>query len=120
MKKKILFSVVTLFLAVSISFAQNPQQVPPAERAKKTVERLKPELALTELQEKDILPVYTDFYTAMGKLMENGRPSPEDRQKEIEVRNEKLKKSLSEDQMKKLAEAEQKMREERRKSSGGQ
>ncbi len=119
MKKKFLYSLLALFLAVNISFSQNQQQLP-ADRAKKTVERLKPELSLTEQQEKDILPVYTDFYTSMRKLMENGRPSPEERQKEIDARNEKLKKTLSEDQMKKLAEAEQKMREERRKSGGGQ
>ncbi|MES2645763.1 MAG: hypothetical protein V4717_02720 [Bacteroidota bacterium] len=119
MKKKLLYSVLALFLAVSISYAQNPQPLP-AERAKKTVERLKQELSLTEQQEKDILPVYTDFYTSMRKLMENGRPSPEERQKEMEARNEKLRKTLSEDQMKKLAEAEQKMREERRKNGGGQ
>ena len=81
----------------------------PAERAKTTVERLKPELTLTEQQEKDITPIYTEYYTSFKKIMESGtRPTPEERQKLTGERNDKLKKVLSEDQMKKLAEVEEK------------
>ena len=118
MKKKILLAVFLLFSTLSVLIAQGPQQMPPEERAKKTVEKLKPELTLTDQQEKDITPVYTDFYTSMGKLFANGRPSPEDRQKLVAERNEKLKKTLSDDQMKKLAEVEEKLRQERRQGSG--
>lgn len=57
--------------------------MPPAASAKKIVEKLKPELTLTDQQEKDNTPVYTDFYTAMAKLIEVGRPSLEDRQKMV-------------------------------------
>lgn len=110
---------MALFTSVSFLMAQGPQGLPPAERAKKTVEKLKPELTLTDQQEKDITPVYTEFYTAMGKLFEAGRPAPEDRQKLVTERNDKLKKILSEEQMKKLAEAEEKMRAQRRQGGGG-
>jgi len=112
MKKKILLAVLVLFSSLSIVMAQGQQQMPPEERTRKTVEKLKPELNLTEQQEKDISPVYTDYYTAMGKLFEAGRPSPEDRQKLTTERNDKLKKILSEEQMKKLAELEEKMRQQ--------
>ena len=118
MKKKILLAAFMLFSTLSVLMAQGPQQMPPEERAKKTVEKLKPELTLTDQQEKDITPVYTEFYTAMGKRFVNGRPSPEDRQKLVTERNEKLKKTLSEEQMKKLAEVEEKMRQERRQGGG--
>lgn len=120
MKKSILLVVLAVFSSLSVLLAQDPQSMPPTDRAKKMVERLKPELTLTEQQEKDITPVYTDFYTAMAKLREAGRPSPEDRQKLVDERNEKLKKSLTEDQMKKLADIEQKMREQRRQGGGNQ
>jgi len=118
MKKRILMAALMLFSSLSMVMSQGQQQMPPEERAKKTVEKLKPELTLTDQQEKDITPVYTDFYTSMGKLFENGRPSPEDRQKLIAERNEKLKKTLSEEQMKKLADIEQKMREQRKQGGG--
>lgn len=120
MKKRILLAALALFSTVSILLAQGPQQMPPEDRAKKTVERLKPELNLTDQQQKDILPVYTDFYTAFSKLFEGGnRPTPEDRQKLTGERDDKLKKILNEDQMKKLAEVEEKMRQERRQGGGG-
>lgn len=118
MKSKILLAIVVMFSSLSVLLAQAPQRMPPAARAKNTVEKLKPELTLTDQQEKDITPVYTDFYTAMAKLMEMGRPSLEDRQKMVVERNEKLKKSLIEDQMKKLAEVEEKMQQDRRQGRG--
>ncbi len=114
-------AALLLVTTVSVLMAQGGgQKMPPEDRAKSTVERLKPELSLTDQQAKDITPIYTEFYTTMGKLFENGtRPSPEDRQKMIDDRNEKLKKILSDDQMKKLADAEEKMRQERRQQGGG-
>jgi hypothetical protein len=80
---------------------------------------LKPELTLTEQQQKDMLPVYTEFYTSMKALRDAGQPAPEDRQKLLTSRNEKLQKILSADQMKKLAEFEEKMRQQRKQGGGG-
>ena len=123
MKKRISLALVVLFASISFAMAQGGgggSQMDPQERAKMTVEKLKPELTLTEQQEKDITPVYTEFYTSFKKLTENGtRPSQEDRQKLMGERNEKLKKILSEEQMTKLAAYEEKMRQERRQNGGG-
>lgn len=119
MKKSILMTLLLLVSSFSVLMAQRPQGTP-EERAKRTVERIKPDLSLTEQQEKDVLPVYTEFYASMSKAMEGGeRPSQEDRQKMTDARNEKLKKVLSEDQMKKLIELEEKMRQERRQRPNG-
>ena len=96
--------------------AQGPerQPMPVEERVKRTMERLKPELELTEQQEKDMTPVYTTFYTEMDKLRSGGeRPTPEARQKVSDARDEQLKKILSEAQMKKLKELEEQMRQRR-------
>ena len=110
--------VIVLFTSLSFVMAQGGQW-DPAERAKTTVEKLKPELNLTDQQQKDLTPVYTDFYTSMKALRDAGQPTPEDRQKLLSSRNEKLQKILSEDQMKKLAAYEEKMREQRRQQGGG-
>jgi hypothetical protein len=96
--------------------AQGPerQPMPVEERVKRTMERLKPELELTEQQEKDMTPVYTTFYTEMDKLRSGGeRPTPEARQKVTDARDEQLKKILNEAQMKKLKEIEEQMRQRR-------
>lgn len=91
---------------------RQPMTVP--ERVTRTIERLKPELSLDEKQVKDIEPVYTEFYTEMDKLRGSGQmPSPEQRQKLADARDEKLKKILSADQMKKLKEMEEQMRQRR-------
>jgi hypothetical protein len=74
---------------------------------------LKPELNLTDQQTKDLDPVYTEFYTEVDKLRASGNPTPEDRQKLMAARDEKLKKILSEEQMKKLKEIEDQMRQRR-------
>lgn len=120
MKSKIILAAILAVSSFTTVMAQDRQQVPVEERVKKTIERIKPELTLTEQQEKDITPVYTDYYNAMTKLREAGtRPSPEDRKKLTDERDEKLKKVLSEDQMKKLKELEEKMMQERRRPQGG-
>ena len=109
----------TLLLACSVLFsmnllAQQREMPPPAERATRTVERLKPELNLTEAQAKDITPIYTNYFEGMDALRSSGeRPSPEARQKLTEERDAKLKKILDEAQMKKLKELEEQMRQRR-------
>lgn len=119
MKSKIILAAMLAVSSLTTVIAQDRQQVPVEERVKKTIERIKPELTLTEQQEKDITPVYTDYYNAMAKLREAGtRPSPEDRKKLTDERDEKLKKVLSEEQMKKLKDLEEKMRQERRPGGG--
>jgi hypothetical protein len=121
MKKGILIAVLALFTSVYVFFAQGGQggQWDPAERAKATIEKLKPELTLTEQQQKDMLPVYTEFYTSMKALRDAGQPTPEARQKLLASRNEKLQKILDAGQMKKLAEYEEKMRQQRKQGGGG-
>ena len=121
MKKTVSLAIAFVFSAFTLLMAQGgPQQMDPAERAKTTVERLKPELSLTEQQEKDITPVYTAYFESFQKMMQSGeRPTPEARQKMTTERNEKLKKYLSEEQMKKLAEYEEKMMQQRRQGGGG-
>jgi hypothetical protein len=122
MKKRISLAVMVLFASISFAIAQGGggRNMDPAERAKSTVERLKPELTLNEQQEKDITPIYAEFYTSLKKIMDSGtRPTAEERQKLLTERNDKLQKVLSEDQMKKLAELEEKMRQERRQNGGG-
>lgn len=114
--KKMKSWLLALGVMLSVaSFAQGPQQMPIADRVARTIERLKPELSLTDTQVKDMEPVYTDFYTELDKMRAGGeRPSPEAREKLINTRDEKLKKILSEDQFKKLKELEEKMRQQRR------
>lgn len=119
MKKSLILGVVLLFSCLSLVQGQGPQQRDPEQRAKTTVERLKSELILTGQQEKDVAPIYTEYYTAMRKLFEAGRPSPEDRQKLTAERNEKLSKILTAEQMQKLAEIEERMRQQRRQGGGG-
>ena len=109
----------TLLLACSILFsmnllAQQREMPPPAERATRTVERLKPELNLTDAQVKDVTPIYTSFFEGVDALRSGGqRPSPAARQKLTEDRDAKLKKVLDEAQMKKLKELEEQMRQRR-------
>ena len=113
--KKLTWLFATIFSFTSfISLAQPPQQMPVEDRVKRTIDRLKPELSLTDKQVIDITPVYTEYYTEMDKLRAAGNPTPEDRQKLTAARDEKLKKILSEDQMKKLKELEDQMRQQRR------
>jgi hypothetical protein len=120
MKSKIILAAIFAVSSLTTVIAQDRQPVPVEERVKKTIERLKPELTLTEQQEKDLAPVYTDYYNAMTKLREaDTRPSPEDRKKLTDDRDEKLKKVLSEDQFKKLKGQEEKMMQERRRPQGG-
>jgi hypothetical protein len=103
-------------LSLSTMAQDGPRQpMPVPDRVARTIERLKPELNLTEPQVKDLNPVYTEFYTEMDKLRAAGQPpSPEARQKLTDDRDVKLKKILSEEQFKKLKELEEQMRQQRR------
>ncbi|HSC54197.1 MAG TPA: hypothetical protein VLC98_11265 [Phnomibacter sp.] len=109
-------------IVLSLSaFSQNGprQQMPVADRVARTIERLKPELNLTEPQVKEMEPVYTEYYTEMDKLRSAGQPpAPEARQKLTDARDAKLKKILKEDQFKKLKELEEQMRQQRRPNNG--
>ncbi len=111
-----MFLLVAILSVGGLSLkAQNAprQQMPVEDRVKRTVERMTTELSLTEQQAKDMAPVYTTFYTDIDAMRQEGRPSPEARQKLMDSRDEKLKKILTEDQMKKLKELEELMRQRR-------
>jgi Spy/CpxP family protein refolding chaperone len=112
-----LLLLLLLITVVPASLKAQPNQgpqLPVAERVTRTIERLKPELDLTNDQAKSMTPVYTSFYTAMDKLREGGKqPTTEDRQKQIAERDEQLKAILTADQMKKLKELEEEMRKKR-------
>jgi len=115
--KKVLFTGMFALLIAGMSYAQGGpggQPMPIPERVDRTIERLKPELSLTEQQAKDMKPIYTEFYTNLDSMRATGqRPTPEARQALTDTRNGKLKKVLSEEQMKKLAEVEAAMRQNR-------
>lgn len=106
---------MALLMSSQLMAQDGPRQpLPVPERVARTIERLQPELNLTETQVKSITPIYTDYYTEMDKLRVGGeRPTPEARQKLIDTRDEKLKKILSEEQMNKLKELEEQMRQRR-------
>ncbi len=107
----LLFGVVFSISAFAQDAPRQPMTVP--ERVNRTIERLKPELNLTEQQVKDITPIYTEFYTKMDSLRAGGeRPTPEQREKLIGGRDEKLKKAITEEQFKKLKELEAQMRQQ--------
>jgi hypothetical protein len=111
--KKSFSLLLALALLAHLGFGQDRQPMPVAERVNRTIERLKPELSLTDEQAKDLNPVYTEFYTEMDKARQGGNPTPETRQKIMASRDEKLKKILSEEQFKKLKELEEQMRQRR-------
>ncbi len=116
--KKIKSWLMVCGVVLSVSaFAQDgPRQpMPVADRVARTIERLKPELTLTEPQAKELEPIYTAYYTDMDKLREGGQqPTPEARQKLTDARDVKLKTVLSEQQFKKLKDLEEQMRQQRR------
>jgi hypothetical protein len=107
-----LCGIVFSMTAIAQDGPRQPMPVP--DRVARTIERLKPELNLTEPQVKELDPVYTEFYTEMDKLRAGGQqPTPEARQKLTDSRDVKLKKILSEEQFKKLKELEEQMRQQR-------
>jgi hypothetical protein len=104
--------IVFSMSAISQDAPRQPMPVP--DRVARTIERLKPELNLTEPQAKELDPVYTEYYTEMDKLRAGGQqPTPEARQKLTDARDVKLKKILNEEQFKKLKELEEQMRQRR-------
>ena len=109
-----LLLLASIMPAGVVAQANKGPQLPVAERVTRTLERLKPELDLTNDQVKNMTPVYTSFYTSMDKLRADGKqPTTEDRQKLITERDEKLKGILTADQMKKLKELEDEMRQKK-------
>ncbi len=121
MKKSFLLTILLAGVVALTSFGQDSRpRVSPEDRAKRTIERMKPQLSLTEQQEKDLTPIYVAFYTDQDKMRSSGeRPTPEARQKMTDSRDEKLKKVLSEEQMKKMKELEEQMRQRRPGGPGG-
>jgi hypothetical protein len=110
-----------IFASLWISFqgiSQPPQgqgqPMPIPDRVNRTIDRLKPELKLTDVQVKDLNPIYTEFYTKLDSIRAGGqRPTPEDRAKIMDPRDAKLKKVLDEAQFKRLKELEAEMRQNR-------
>lgn len=113
-KMPLLIAALLVFSHGLIAQKGPRQPMPVADRVSRTIERLTTELSLSASQAKGIDPVYTWFYTELDQMRSGGeRPSPEAREKLTDARNEKLKKILSEEQMKKLLELEAQMRERR-------
>jgi hypothetical protein len=115
--KKLLLSGILALLMAGMSYAQGGpgrQPMPIPVRVDTTINRLKPELNLTEKQVADLKPIYTQFYTSLDSIRATGeRPTPETRQALMDSRNNRLKLVLSEEQMKLLAAYEEKMRQNR-------
>ncbi|TAD84166.1 MAG: hypothetical protein EAY75_13575 [Bacteroidetes bacterium] len=117
MKKPVILATLLALTFTITGFAQGPNRQPATveDRVKRTIHRLKPELELTTQQEKDMAPVYTNFFTEMDNLRGGGgRPSPEARKKIADTRNEELKKILTAAQIAKLKVLESERRQPRR------
>ena len=109
MKKTILLFAVALVAFVTTRAQGGGQQRTPEERVKATMERLA-ELKLDKDQTDKTTAVFTDFYNARQKMMEEmraggGTPDRdamrEKGQKMAAERDEKLKKIFNEEQYKK-------------------
>ncbi|MEO6537737.1 MAG: hypothetical protein ABIT07_11865 [Ferruginibacter sp.] len=75
MKKKLLISLTAILCCVGTVFAQgNFQRQTPEERTKATMEKLLP-LTLTADQTSKTTLVFSDFYSAQQKAMEEMRAS---------------------------------------------
>lgn len=96
----------------------------PEERAKMQAERVAKELSLEKSKQAELETIYLETFKAQQKTMtearEKGeRPSRETMEKLNTDRDEKLKKALTEEQFKKLKEAEEKMRQQRGQGGSG-
>jgi hypothetical protein len=63
MKKLLLSSMLTLIMTLSL-FAQQPnrKQMPSAERAKNTVDRISQTVVFTKQQKENVIAIFTKFY----------------------------------------------------------
>lgn len=123
MKKKVMICAMAVLCCIGSVMAQGGmQRQTPEERTKATMEKLAP-LTLTADQTTKTTTVFSDFYTARQKAMEDMRASGSmDRDammaknKELsEARDVKLKEILSADQYKKwIDEIEPSMRPQRK------
>jgi hypothetical protein len=118
MKSKITAIFALLMFSGMITFAQQRQTV--EERVKNVMEKLRSPLKLDDDQAKKTESVFTNFYQAQQKMMEEMRGSGErpDRsvfEKITTERDEKLKAIFSADQYKKFKdEIEETLRPQRR------
>jgi hypothetical protein len=115
MKHTILLLLAFLFAGHTVVNAQNGggQRRSAEERTKRTLERLTPDLSLSQEQQGKLTPVFTDFYNGMSKLREDasgGRPDRSAFQKLATERDEKVKGILNEEQFKKYTTAMENMR----------
>ncbi|MEJ7626690.1 MAG: hypothetical protein WKF35_07505 [Ferruginibacter sp.] len=123
--KKQIFTFLTFCIISSTSiFAQEtpPQRLTVEERTKAVIEKMAP-LQLTDDTKTKVTVVFTEFYNAQQKSMEEMRASGSvdrdamrtKRDELTKNRNEKLKSILTADQLKKwLEEIEPSMRQQRR------
>lgn len=122
---KIKFSIIALLLFGSIlSTNAQQQQRSPEERAKMTVARISDSLGLDKSQAEKTTIAMTDYFVSMQKMRESlapgTRPEPADMEKLTKSRDEQLAKILTPAQLLKYKDMEERMRQERMKSRGGQ
>jgi hypothetical protein len=134
MKTKIVPLLTGLMLVVcSLKAQQGPpggqQQRPsPEDRLKRVTTRLEKDLALKPEQKQKVQDAYKTFFEGMQKLGASTPPPPpppmprvkkEDMDKLVAVRDESMKKALTDEQFKKYQEIEKTMRPGRQRGPGG-
>ena len=107
MKSKFTMLMAFLLMATTSIFAQGFQRQTVPERVKATMDKIKGPLQLNQSQIDRTDSVFTEFFTAQNKIMEDARASGNrpDRsvfQKMTSDRDEKLKAIFTEDQFTKF------------------
>ena len=124
MKSKFTMLMAFLLMATTSIFAQGMQRQTVPERVKATMDKIKGPLQLNQSQIDRTDSVFTEFFTAQNKIMQDARASGNrpDRsvfQKMMSDRDEKLKAIFTEDQFTKFKnEVEATLRPQRRQRSG--
>lgn len=78
MKTKITMLFALLTMATTVTFAQDGgQRMTVPERVKATMDKITPALALNPQQVSSTDSVFTDYYTTIGKAMQDARASGE-------------------------------------------
>ncbi|KAA2243416.1 hypothetical protein F0L74_13030 [Chitinophaga agrisoli] len=119
--KRIMLALACLFASYVGVQAQDQgdhQRRTPEERAKMTVEKLSPDLALKDDQKTKLNDAYTEFYKAMEKLRADAkatgnRPDRDAFKKLGDDRDTKVKGFLTDDQFKKYNEKMEEMKKQR-------
>ena len=114
MKSKLILVVMLMFLGIFSSRAQGFQRRTVEERTKMAIDRLVDSVKISDVQQKDITAVFTDYYKAQDKIREGlapgARPERADMEKIMLERDTKLKIILTEDQYNRFKEMESAMR----------